>query len=140
MWGQHYQLADDTLRWHGADENPPAATCISSAPDPDAHLAKQEVTPWVGYNVHHIETCDDEQPRLIIPAATTTAPTADDAVTPCIHTDLQRRDLLPSTHLVDTGFLNTALLSTLAQPLQVCAGHLSTKLRNSIPQSSCDCT
>ena len=60
--------------------------------------------------VHLTETCDDDLPRLIVHVATTTGPTADDAVTPHIHADLQRRALLPSTHIVDTGFLDAALL------------------------------
>ncbi|MDP9371412.1 MAG: IS1182 family transposase [Chloroflexota bacterium] len=110
VWVQNYQLADDTVRWRGAADIPPAATFISSPHDQDAHFAKKETTQWVGYKVHLTEACDDDQPRLIVHVATTTGPTADDAVTPRIHADLQRRELLPSTHIVDTGFLDAALL------------------------------
>jgi transposase len=110
VWVQNYQLADDTLRWRGAGEIPPAASFISSPHDQDAHLAKKEMTQWVGYKVHLTEACDDDRPRLIVHVATTSGPTADDAVTPQIHADLQRRELLPGTHIVDTGFLDAALL------------------------------
>jgi transposase len=103
---------DGTVRWRGADDIPPAAAFISSPYDADAHLAKKETTQWVGYKVHLTETCDAAAPRRIVHVATTTGPTADDAVTPRIHADLQRRDLLPGTHIVDTGFLDAALLVT----------------------------
>ena len=112
VWVQNYQIADEKLRWRGADDIPRAATFISSPHDPDAHLAKKETTQWVGYKVHLTEACDDDLPRLIVHVATTTGPTADDAVTPHIHAALQRRDLLPETHIVDTGFLDAVLLVT----------------------------
>lgn len=112
VWVQNYHLTDDTVRWRGADELPPASAFISSPYDSEAHLAKKESTQWVGYKVHLTESCDDDQPRLIVHVATTTGPAADDAVTPHIHAALRRRDLLPSTHIVDTGFLDAALLVT----------------------------
>ena len=110
VWVQNYLRVDDSLHWRGADDIPPAAIFVSSPHDLDAHLAKKETTQWVGYKVHLTESCDDDQPRLIVHVATTTGPTADDAVTPHIHAALQRRDLLPQQHIVDTGFLDAALL------------------------------
>jgi transposase len=49
-------------------------------------------------------------PSLITHVATTPAPTADGEMTPVIHAALDAQDLLPSEHLVDTGFLDAALL------------------------------
>lgn len=43
---------------------------------------------------------------------TTAAACADGAVTPVIHQALKERGLLPSKHLVDTGFLDAQLLAT----------------------------
>jgi hypothetical protein len=60
--------------------------------------------------VHITETCEDDLPHLITNIATTPGPTADGATTPTIHAALQRRGLLPGTHIVDTGFLDAALL------------------------------
>jgi len=110
VWVQNYRLAGDAVRWRAAGDIPPAATFISSPYDADAPLAKEETTQWVGYKVHLTEACDDDAPGLIVHVATTTGPTADDAVTPRIHDALQRRGLLPETHIVDTGFLDAALL------------------------------
>lgn len=110
IWVQNYQLADGVIRWRGTDEIPPTATFSSSPHNLDAHLAKKETTQWVGYKAHLTETCDDDQPWLIVHVATTTGPTADDAVPPRIHANLRRRDLLPGTHIVDTSFLDANLL------------------------------
>lgn len=110
VWVQNYLRVADSIRWRGADDIPPAAIFVSSPHDPDAHLAKKEATQWVGYKVHLTESCDDELPRLIVHVATTTGPTADAAVTLRIRAARARRALLPSTHIVDTGFLDAALL------------------------------
>ena len=67
---------------------------------------------WVGYKVHLTETCDEDLPNLITHVETTPAPAADGEVTPRVHQALQARDLLPGTHLVDTGFLDAELLVT----------------------------
>ena len=64
----------------------------------------------MGYKVHITETCEDDLPHLITHIETTPGPTADGATTPTIHAALQQRDLLPGTHIVDTGFLDAELL------------------------------
>ncbi len=60
--------------------------------------------------MHLTESCDDDAPHLITNVETTAATTADDAVTPTIHAALAERDLLPSIHLADTGFIDAELL------------------------------
>lgn len=99
-----------SLRWRTNEELPPAAQFISSPYDLDAHYSQKRTTSWVGYKVHLTESCEDELPHLITHVETTTAPIADDAVTPTIHAALAQRDLLPSVHLVDTGFIDAELL------------------------------
>jgi len=64
----------------------------------------------VGYKVHLTETCDDDPPHLITPVETVIGPAADGAATPKIHAARQQRGLLPRTHIVDTGFVDAALL------------------------------
>ena len=112
VWVQQYQRVDGALRWRGAEDIPPGAVFISSPHDADAHYAKKRATQWVGYKVHVTETCDRELPQLITNVETTAGPTADGAVTPAIHAALKDRDLLPSVHVVDTGFLDAELLVT----------------------------
>jgi len=112
VWVQQYHRDEGTIRWRGSDDIPPSAVFSSSPHDGDAHDARKRTTQWVGYKVHLTETCDRELPHLITNVATTAGPTADGAVTPAIHAALKERDLLPSTHIVATGFLDAALLVT----------------------------
>ena len=56
--------------------------------------------------VHLTETCDNDQPRLITHVETTPATTPNNAVTGTIHADLASQDLLPSEHLLDTGYVD----------------------------------
>jgi transposase len=60
--------------------------------------------------VHLTETCDDDLPHLITNVHTTAAPTGDNDALPAIHTALAQAALLPSTHLVDTGYVEAQRL------------------------------
>jgi transposase len=110
IWMQHYGWDGTQLHWREADNIPPAARFIRSPYDLEAHYARQHTTQWVGYKVHLTETCEDDLPHLSTHVETTSAPAADGATTPQIHAALQQRGLLPATHIVDTGFLDAALL------------------------------
>jgi transposase len=110
VWLQNYWWDGTQLQWREANNIPPAAQFISSPYDPEAHYARKHTTQWVGYKVHITETCEDDRPHLITNIETTIGPAADGAVTPDIHAALQRRGLLPGTHIVDTGFLDAELL------------------------------
>jgi transposase len=110
VWIQNYLWDGTQLRWREADNIPPAARFLSSPYDPEAHYARKHTTQWVGYKVHITETCEDDLPHLITHVETPPAPTADGATTPKIHAALQQRNLLPGTHIVDTGFLDAELL------------------------------
>jgi transposase len=110
VWIQNYCWDGTQLRWRDADNIPPATQFISSPYDLDAHYARKHTTQWVGYKVHLTETCEEDLPHLITHVETTSGPVADGAATPNIHAALQQRGLLPATHIVDTGFLDAALL------------------------------
>jgi transposase len=111
VWVQNYVPAESGVRWRTPEDGLPKASLFISSPwDLDAHLAKKHTTCWVGYKVHLTETCEDDLPNLITHVETTAAPTADGEVTPRVHRALQRQDLLPRVHLVDTGFLDAELL------------------------------
>jgi transposase len=66
----------------------------------------------VGYKVHLTETCNEGQPHLITQVLTTPATTPDCVMGPTIHHDLAQRDLLPSTHLLDSGYVDAEMLVT----------------------------
>jgi transposase len=65
---------------------------------------------WTGYKVHLTEPCEADQPHLIIHVATTPAATSDVEMTEAIQADLQQGQLLPSQHLLDTGYVNADVL------------------------------
>lgn len=111
VWVQNYYHEGDHTHWRTEDHGiPPAAVFVSSPHDPDAHYAKKGATEWVGDKVHLTQTCEDSLPPLITHGETTTGPVADGDMTPVIHQALEHKRLLPGTHLVDTGYLDAALL------------------------------
>jgi transposase len=110
VWIQNDLWDGTQLRWREADNIPPAAQFISSPYDAEAHYARKHTAPGVGDNVHITALCEDDLPHLMTHVETTIGPVADGAVTSKIHAALQQRDLLPGTHIVDTGFLDADLL------------------------------
>src|SRR5919205_2516458 len=58
------------------------------------------------------ETCEDGQPHLITQVLTTPATTPDCVMGPAIELDLATRDLLPGTHLLDSGYVDAQLLDS----------------------------
>jgi transposase len=58
------------------------------------------------------ETCDVGHPDLITQIITTPATTPDGVMGPTIQQDLAQRDLLPGTHLLDSGYVDADLLVT----------------------------
>ena len=60
--------------------------------------------------MHVTETCEVDQPHLIIHVATTPAASSDGEMTEAIQADLQQAQMLPSQHLLDTGYVNADVL------------------------------
>jgi len=120
VWVQNYVPTEQGPRWRTAEDGLPASAAFISSPyDTQAHYARKRSTAWVGYKVHLTETCDDEAPHLITHVETTPAPTADGVVTPLVHHALRQKQLLPTTHIVDTGYLDAELLATSRQEYEV---------------------
>jgi transposase len=111
IWVQQYYRCTvpgrETLRWRTGDEQPPSAVRIASPYDLEARYSH-----WVGYKVHLTETCDAGQPDLITQVLTTPATTQDSVMGPTIHRALAQRELLPHTHLLDSGYVDADLLVT----------------------------
>lgn len=111
IWVQQFYLGDEGVHWRGPDEGyAPSSRFVSSPYDADARYGRKRMTTWVGYKAHLTETCDDGLPRIITHVQTETAPTADGDVTTPAHVALAAKCLLPAEHLVDTGYLDAALL------------------------------
>ena len=119
IWVQHYYRCTvpglESLRWRRTDEQPPAALLIQSPYDVEARYSQKRETQWVGYKVHLSETCDVGQPDLITQVSTTRATTSDFVMAPVIQEDLAARDLLPGTHLVDSGYVVADVLVSAQQ-------------------------
>ena len=73
----------------------------------------------MGYKVHLTETCNPGQPDLVTPIITTPATTPDCVMGPAIVHDLATRDLLPGTHLLDSGYVDADFLVTAQSQHQV---------------------
>jgi transposase len=113
VWLQQYHpTPTGSPRWRGGPELPPASLLIQSPYDPDARFSTKRDTRWTGYRVHVTETCEPDQPHLVVHVATSAATTHDNKLVEAIHTDLAATNLLPSEHLVDQGYMDTELLLT----------------------------
>jgi transposase len=116
LWLQQYYRCTEPgmeeVRWRGKDERPPSALQIQSPYDLEARYCTKRDTQWVGYKTHVSETCDEGYPDLITQALTTLSTTPDCVMGPAIQQDLAQRDLLPGTHLLDTGYVDAELLVT----------------------------
>ena len=116
IWLQQYYRCTvpgrEALRWRTGDEQPPSARRIASPYDLEARYSSKRDTHWVGYKVHLTETCDADHPDLMTQVITTPATTPDCVRGPTIHRDLAQRDLLPGTHLLDSGYVDADLLVT----------------------------
>ena len=119
VWIQQYYCFNNKIRWRIQGEIPPASVMISSPYEPDAHYAKKKTTSWVGYKVHLSETCEPGELHLITNVETTAGPVDDGDMTEVIHASLDNNNLLPDTHIVDTGYLDAELLVTTQANYQV---------------------
>ncbi len=66
----------------------------------------------LGYRAGCLPYCDADRPDLITHVLTTVATTHDSLMGPVIQQDLADRDLLPGTHLLDSGYVDSDLLVT----------------------------
>ena len=106
VWLQQFMIQAEQLKWRLADDLPPASLLINSPYDSEARFSKKRKTEWTGYKVHLSESCDEELPHLIVNVETTAATTTDYEMTAKIHDHLAERDLLPSEHLLDKGYMS----------------------------------
>ncbi len=110
VWLQNYYLEEGQLRWREASNIPSAAQLIQSPYDLETRYSSKRSTEWIGYKVHVTETCAGEGPHLITHVETTVATTQDVQRTETIPRALAQKDLLPATHLLDSAYLEAALL------------------------------
>jgi transposase len=105
VWVQNFIEQNNTIQWRQVGNLPPASLYIRSPYDPAAQFAKKRSTTWLGYKVHLTETCDPNLPHLITNVHSGAALTGDNDALAKIHEELRDRELLPKTHLVDSGYV-----------------------------------
>ncbi len=112
VWVQQFYVEEGRCRWRSNENIPPPSLIIASPYDLDARLGVKRNHGWIGYKVHLTETCDDDQPHLIVHTETTAATTPDWAMAEPIHTALATLDALPSRHVVDGGYVDADAIVT----------------------------
>jgi transposase len=113
VWLQQYVVQDEQVTWRSAKNLPANKLLIFTPYDVQARSRKKRNNhKWTGYAVHLTETCDEDTPNLITHVETTPATTGDVEMTDDIHQALAAKDLLPSEHLVDTGYVDAEHLLT----------------------------
>ena len=88
----------------------PAAEGIESPYDLDARFRSRYQTSWTGYQVHLSETCDTASAQLITQVETILATVHESQQTQTIHQALVDKSLPPAQHLVDSAYIDAALL------------------------------
>jgi transposase len=112
VWIQQFWVEEGKIRLRSNQRIPPASVLISSPYDPEARMSVKRETVWTGYKVHITETCDDEAPHLVTHVETTSSTTQDMEMTNVIHEQLEHKQLLPSEHFMDTGYVDGEHLVT----------------------------
>jgi transposase len=111
VWQRHYSYNETgKVRWLTNAELSRAATAIESPYDIEARHSNKRDLFWTGYKVHLSETCDEQLPRVITNVHTTVATEQDVACTAAIQQSMAERQILPSRHFVDTGYVDAELL------------------------------
>lgn len=120
VWERHY-TRDETgeVGWRKNADLARAATAIESPYDIEAKHSNKRGLSWTGYKVHLSETCDQNSPRLITNVHTTVATTQDVACTAEIQASLANKNLLPSRHFVDAGYIDAELLVESAEKYDI---------------------
>jgi transposase len=115
IWVQQFYVVETAgkarqVRWRDPTEQPPAAQRLATPYDAEARVADKRSVQWLGYKLHLTETCEPDEPLLIVAVETTPAPQPDRAALTPILNRLAARDLLPAAQLVDTGYVDAAAL------------------------------
>jgi transposase len=112
VWEQQYDVKDGQVKWRAQKDLLPNQELIQSPYDIEGRNRTKRRLNWTGYAAHLTESCDQETPNLITHVETTPATTADVTMTDVIHRALAEKELLPSEHLVDTGYVEAEHLVT----------------------------
>ena len=111
VWLQHYHASEQGTPWRADQELPPSALLITSPYDIEARYSRKKSTTWTGYKVHFTETCEADEPHLVVDVITTVATTPDGEIMGELHEQLAQQEMLPGQHLVDMGYVDAEVLA-----------------------------
>jgi transposase len=111
IWIQQYHASEQGTPWRTDPELPPSARLIQSPYDIEARYSKKKNTKWIGYKVHFTEGCDADQPHFLLEVTTTSATLPDGEVMEDLHERLAEKQVLPSQHLIDKGYVDAELIA-----------------------------
>lgn len=116
VWARHFERKGKggpegivglrTLRGRGSGEDR-----VESPYDDQARFRAKSGMRWTGYMVHFTESCEENEPHLVLHADTTPADVHEARRTEAIHTALAAKDLVPAEHLVDAAYVSAAHLT-----------------------------
>lgn len=109
-WVQQFCWEEGHIQARNKDNLPPAHRTLRSPYDHEAHYGHKRDMSWYGYKVHFSETCDENLPHLITHVVTTDATETDVEQTEAIHQALSKRELSPSVHLLDAGYVDAEIV------------------------------
>ncbi len=112
VWIQQFYVENSLVKMREYSSYPPGAILIKSPYDIDARRGSKGTREWTGYKVHISETCDENSPHLITYIETTLSTNKDHEVMENLHEALRDKNLSPSQHLVDAGYIDSELLVT----------------------------
>jgi transposase len=113
VWVQHYYIEANQVLVRQSEQTPPNHQQIETPYDLEARNRTKRSLNWTGYCVHLSETCEDDLPNLITNVETTLSTVVDVEMTASIHQHLAQKELLPSEHFLDAGYINSEHLVTL---------------------------
>jgi transposase len=111
VWLHQFWTDNGMLRYREAKDLAPARLRVNSPYDPDAQYVNKRSLIWTGHKVFVTESCDEDSPPLITHVETTGASLSEIHQTKIAHQSLQKKQLLPKEHLVDTGFIDAELIT-----------------------------
>ena len=89
-----------------AQRRPTGRDVIESPHEPEARFGKKRGKPWIGYKLQVSETCDDDQPHLVVDLDPTGALDNDSPELPKIQARLADQDILPQEQYLDQGYMS----------------------------------
>jgi transposase len=110
VWIEQYQEGQQGLSWREGNNQLSPSRLITSPYDRQARYASKRETSWRGYKVHLSESYGEDGPQLITEVETDAAGASDVGALERIHEELQRREILPAKHVVDSGYVEAEQL------------------------------